>query len=414
MVRVIDTPREALIATGLSVALLVSGVANNVGGSMQSYVMPAFPIWLLYMTTIIYSTVFFFVAFYYENPFSKANRTWKRQKYYLLLGVNTAMNGVFFQFSAAWVDGLLSQILANLTILQVPILECVFMPERRKNYKDPRQIASLIIVFAGIAVGIYPAISHIITAHGSSSGGEQSDRWYWILMFVMSSTFSALQLFGQDVAYNDKKCFISKDESRSDVIEDPSVDPVGIPAINNADPIAPKTGIQGPVCLAWFNMYSIPVYFLLIPLQSIKYINGTNHSTTFEHSYVNQGNAFRCFFGHPTASDVALGNCQSEATLWPLVFLAGYINMVLIIAYMIRRYGVLLPTLVTATMQLGATFVFTIPAIVTKAHADAFSWFPVLGCIVIIVGIVIKHIKLPNFRNRKDSQEKEGLIQTAA
>ena len=56
----------------LSTLLLFFIVINNVSSSMMAYVMPHYPSWLLYATTIIYTMGFYLLAIWNgERPFSK-------------------------------------------------------------------------------------------------------------------------------------------------------------------------------------------------------------------------------------------------------------------------------------------------------------------------------------------------------
>src|SRR5690349_1998742 len=148
---------------------------------MQSYVMPQFPSWLLYGPTIIYSIGFWILALIREDPIGKQQFTWNNQKHYLKLAILTAANGLLFQFSAAWVNGAVAQVLSNLTVVQIPIFEAVLFPSRRKDYTK-RQLASLLVVLIGIFVGAIHLIQ-TLSQSGSNSTQEQSNDWYWILAF---------------------------------------------------------------------------------------------------------------------------------------------------------------------------------------------------------------------------------------
>lgn len=347
---------------------------------MMSYVMPNFPSWLLYGTTIIYTLGFWIATvFHKENPFSKSNRTWAFQRYYLLLSIFTALNGLFFQFSAAWVSGTISQILANFSIIQIPFLEAFAFPSRRKEYKDPRQIIGLALVFIGILVGIVPVFKEGAQTSGDS---EQSNKWYWIVLFILSTSFNALQQVFQDVAFNDKQA-----------------QEVDKQLTNTSNP-----GIKEISCLAWYNMYSLPLYLLVIPLEAVKIINGTTSGKSVDAAFENQENAFLCFFGHPKRVDILDGGCEHGATLWPLLFCIGYLGMFGTNALMIKRYGVLFPNILGATIQLLAAIVFSVPVIV-GSKADKFSYWPILGCIIIIAGVITR-------QTRKKPQPKEEEYRT--
>jgi len=122
----------------------------------------------------------------------------------------------------------------------------------------------------------------------------------------------------------------------------------------------------------------------------VKIVNGTEQGKTLAEAFKNQEYAFLCFFNHPTQADIVSQGCQAGATLWPLIFTIGYIGMFGINALMIKKYGVLFPNIVGSNVQLLSMIVFAIPAIVTTAHYDKFSVWPLVGCVIIIFGILVK------------------------
>ena len=98
---------------GLSILLLFFIVMNNVASSMMAYVMPRYPSWLLYATTILYVFGFYLLARWNgEKPFSKENLTFYKQKQFIILGTWTVLNGLTFQFSDPWISGNLAQLLS--------------------------------------------------------------------------------------------------------------------------------------------------------------------------------------------------------------------------------------------------------------------------------------------------------------
>ena len=119
----------------LSTLLLFFIVINNVSSSMMAYVMPHYPSWLLYATTIIYTMGFYLLAIWNgERPFSKENLSFKNQSQFLWLGMWTFLNGLTFQFSDPWISGNLAQLLSMLGIPCVWVLSKVFGLISRSPY----------------------------------------------------------------------------------------------------------------------------------------------------------------------------------------------------------------------------------------------------------------------------------------
>lgn len=345
---------DILIILSGSLFLIFFGIFNNVGGSQMAYNMPAFPSFLLYGTTIMYTIGFWIIALIIrDNPFEKRHLKWNNQKHYLKLGLLTALNGLFFQFSAPWVDGALSQVLANMMILQIPVFERIFIRNRVKE-RDRRWWIGMIIVFIGIGIGMVPAILKIIANHSDNNPAEISDKWYWILAFIISTTFQAWEQVAQDQAFHDD-----------------------------------HAAVREVSCLAWYNLYSIPMYLITIPLEAVPYLNGTTQGTSIGNAFTNQLGAILCFLGHPYDSDVISGGCQDGSTLWPLIFVIGYIGMFGVNAALINRYGVLFPNIVGANIELTSALVFMIPAIV-GTYAVPFSFWPLVGCGIVVIGIIAK------------------------
>jgi len=229
-----------------------------------------------------------------------------------------------------------------------------YIPSSADGYKGGRQLLGIAVVFGGIIVGVWPILRNI-NFSPPDNVTEQADKWYWLIAFSLSTTFNALQQVYQDVAFHDKDADVSEIS-----------------------------------CLAWYNLYSILMYLITIPMEQVPILNGTLNGTSLEAAFQNQEGAFRCFFGHPFDADVADNNCQSGATMWPLLFCVGYVGMFGISAFLINKYGALFSNLLMANIQLASTGVFMIAAIVTPAHVVPFNVFPIVGCVVILIGIAIK------------------------
>eukprot|EP01113_Clastostelium_recurvatum_P017470 TRINITY_DN204_c0_g1_i3.p1 TRINITY_DN204_c0_g1~~TRINITY_DN204_c0_g1_i3.p1 ORF type:complete len:405 (-),score=85.26 TRINITY_DN204_c0_g1_i3:862-2076(-) len=364
-----DSVDVALVAA--AIALVLAGVVNNMSGSMMSYVMPAFPAWLLYFTTIMYTVGFFVIALILgERPFSREILAWSSFRHILWLAFFTAVNGLAFQFSAAWVDGDFSQILTSLSLPQVTLFRYLLLPAQRcadrqlwcgfSCAKRTLRHCGLALVFMGILVGSIPSIHRLIMGHT----GEASNLWYMVILFILMTTFDAFQQVHQDKAFRDPTAYLP--------------------------PMS---------CLAWYNLISLPFYLLTIPLEAVPYLNGTTHSTSVSYALQNQREAFLCFQLHPSQDVIDTSGCQMNVNvfwghigplLWPLLFTFGYIGLFSTNAYLIKRKGVLFPNVVGAVIQLLAAVLFMSPGLVGQAYSVPFNWLPIVGCLIIGVGIWLR------------------------
>jgi uncharacterized membrane protein YdcZ (DUF606 family) len=141
--------------------------------------------------------------------------------------------------------------------------------------------------------------------------------------------------------------------------------------------------------LFWYNLYSLPVYLLIIPLEAVPYINGKETGSTLGEAFTHQLHALACFVNSPYQEDVVSGDCQSGAQLWPLIFVAGYAGMFFIQAVIIKHYNVVLMTVLTALIQPLAACVFSSSAIV-GSHTSPMSTEIILAIVLTLVGVAIK------------------------
>lgn len=353
----------------LSLALLVFGIANNVGAAQMGYVMPQFPAWLLYGTTIMYTAAFFAISWWRgERPFSAVWFRKHEHRHILWLALWTALNGLFFQFADPWVSGPLQQVLAACTAPLVAVTNYFVLGDRLRG----RGLLGVGIVLVGLAVGLADEIKDLVHGHDGTAGDQQSNVWYWVIAFVVSVGFQAMENTYQDRAFRD-----------------------------------PQHPVPVGVCLAWYNLYSLPLYVLTIPLESVAYLNGTDSSLSGSYPWNNQRNAWMCFFGHPVGGDGDNGRCLDNATLWPLVFVAGYIGMFLCTAILTRKHGAIFSNILSALVSPLSAMVFASDAIVGAVNASQPKATVYIGLVIVFVGVVVKGI--PD----ADSAEHSGVLVNA-
>jgi drug/metabolite transporter (DMT)-like permease len=334
----------------LIIIVLIFSILNNLSASMMGYVMPGFPSWLLYATTFMYITIFLVTALLRkEKPFSRENLTKTHLKHYFLLGIATILNGITFQFSAPWVDGDLSQILTN---LGVPIVAFISVWWLKHHYTKLEWTGTVIVCF-GIVIGLVRPIKDMITG-GIHSQAEKSDLPWWMLCFAFSAIVQDIEQILQERAFNDS-C---------------------LPATT----------------LFWYNLISLPAYLLVIPFESVKYLNGKTHWVEPSQAFANQWHAFRCAFGFPYHED-KIGEtpaCQDYAWLWPNLFVIGYAGMFFFNAIVIRDMDALYAVIISAIVPPIVGAIFSQKAIVGSAHTTPFTWFVGVSFALVFIGIIVK------------------------
>lgn len=368
---------------GLSTLLLFFIVINNVSSSMMAYVMPHYPSWLLYATTIIYTIGFYLLAIWNgERPFSKENLSFKNQSQFLWLGMWTFLNGLTFQFSDPWISGNLAQLLSMFGIPCVWFLSKFLLKDSFTRYE---MIGSSIVIF-GIILGSLPKLTCILPSVNSDCNSDgtwkkipenshtysyKSNPPFMVILFIISVAFQAIEQVWQDKAF--RKPY----------------------------------QIKNATCLFWYNLYSIPPYIISIFLESIQYINGTDQNKSVQYAWENQIHAFRCFFGDPypddtvlyntTYSDKPQKNCYVNidgggiggATLWPLLFIFGYLGMFYLNAVFIIKYNAFYASVLGTLAAPLAAFVLSWKKIVGD-NADPISWYTVVGFLLILIGFLVK------------------------
>jgi len=339
----------------LVVLTLLAIVANNVGGSMMAFVMPAFPAYLLYGTTLIYTIVFLPIAIiqdrHHGGPFGARAMSWQQQRQILLLAGCTSLNGLLFQFSDPWVSGPIAQVLSNLTIPTVWLCNFYILQDSTTRKEN----LGVSIVLGGIMVGIVPDFfTH------QDAGGTQSNPWPALLAFALSAVVQGVEMTCQDRA------------------------------------MRKPYEVRAATALFWYNLYSLPAYLVTIPLESVPYLNGLTTGTSLTMAFENQVHAIWCAVGHPFEEDtISVGDteakCKPGALLWPQVFVLGYVGMFYLNALLIKRFNALWVGVINALGGPLAAVVFAFPAIVGPENYKQTNW-PVVAAsfATILVGVVVK------------------------
>jgi len=335
----------------LVMATLLAIVANNVGGSMMAFVMPAYPAYLLYGTTLLYTIIFFFIAKIQDKsqggPFGPSARSCLQQKQILWLTLWTSLNGLLFQFSDPWVAGVSAQILGNLSIPAVYLASVLLIGERFTI----RENLGVSVVLAGIAIGMLPEMFK----KGEDSSGTQSNPLWAVLAFGISAAVQGLEMTFQDRAMK-----------------------------------APYL-VRPATALFWYNLYSFVPYLVTVPLEAVPYLNGEKEGKSLVEAFENQKNAIYCALGVPFSEDTEKGNCLAMSWFWPQVFVLGYVGMFYLNAILMKKFNALWVSIINTLGGPLAAVAFTFPSIVGEGNVKALNWPSVnVSFLFILAGVFIK------------------------
>lgn len=316
----------------LVIATLFAIVLNNVGGSMMAFVMPAYPAYLLYGTTLLYTIVFLLIAIVQDGSLALS---WGQHRHIFWLTLWTVLNGLLFQYSDPWVSGPIAQVLPNLSIPSVWFFNKFLLHDQ----STIRENIGIGIVFCGVFVGIIPAFFKQDDDH---AGGTQSNPWLAVVGFGLSAVVQGLEMTFQDRA------------------------------------MRAENAVKPATALFWYNLYSLFAYMV----------------TFVGEGFENQVHAVRCAVGDPFPGDTLSSggnepNCRPMSWFWPQVFVLGYVGMFYFNALLMKRFNALWVGVINTLGGPIAAVVFTVPTIVGQDNVVATNWSCIIVSFVIILGGVL-------------------------
>lgn len=314
---------------------------NNVYGQVMASrnSMHGYPSFLLYGTTFFYCIGFWAMARAAGENVWQFTRAEMRQ--YLLLGLWTSLNGICFQFADPWIDGPTQQLIVSVMPVFVLAASRLMLPSL---HITRREWIGSGVVFAGVALGLVP------TAKLTTSA------WFWVVLFIASVGFQAVEVVQQELAF--------------------------------------ARGCRARSTLFWYNVVSLVAYVLIIPFESVKFLNGHDYSLSFQAAFTHQWEAIRCFFGAPTAASLVSGDCGSRNFAWaaPMLFVAFYIGMFFTQALVIKHINAFASIMIQAAGPPLASAAFSAPALVGRVNAAEFSPWSAGAFALIAVGLVVKGV----------------------
>eukprot|EP00056_Hartaetosiga_gracilis_P005431 m.84568 g.84568 ORF g.84568 m.84568 type:complete len:310 (+) comp12162_c0_seq1:239-1168(+) len=290
--------RKALRVSVLCVLTVLFGVGNNVTFFEMGQRMPHWPEFLLYFTTMCYTTMYIIGAIisYYvsrrnrqqpilsqstakvlaeqqpllgniqgseeleSSDFSQDKGLWhyilatEYQKTFAWLGFWLTVNGLFSQFSDPYVNGNLQSVLYQLTLPATGVLAFFMLKER---FSLLNLVGSALVLGGCLMVALPPVDyeSELIAVGTEHHNGAD---WVWIIVFALS------------------------------------VIPNGVCAVLQEHLFLRHKHVNPMLLLFWSNLYTLIGYLLSIPLTMLPYLG--NHSGKELAS--SQKDAFLCLVGH--------------------------------------------------------------------------------------------------------------------
>jgi drug/metabolite transporter (DMT)-like permease len=336
-----------------SIFMLCSGVLNNVALAMMSYSFPGYPSFLNYFLTLLSCVVFLILALIRkEDVFGCRSLSWLAQKQYLILTACTVLSWVALEYTSAWVDGDLQQILSNLGFVFVYMFSVPILKLRISRW----EFLSSVVIVAGVVVGLIPSMRSLADHDSTSNGTHPSwyNAWYFVFVFVLSYVFQALISVFQERALR-----------------------------------APYH-LQEVTCLFWMTLYGSVLLAMFIPMESLPEINALPYSRSFGWAWANQAGAFKCLAGQPS-DDAYPAQCASKnAWLWVILALIGFVSFYVFSNILFKKTSAFWTVLLQSLSSPIAAFVFNFPQIVGSSNYVAFNAYIAGSFGIILAGVLLR------------------------
>jgi hypothetical protein len=327
-------------------------VLNDIAVSMLDFSFAGFPSFNNYFCTALSVPIFLVIALIRkEEVLSGRSLTWMAQKQYLILAITTVISWDAIAGSAAWVDGNLQQLLANAWFVFVFILSVPMMNLRISK----REVLASLVIVGGILLGSYESLKDL-SGSGLAASGVQSwfNAWYFILIFIISIFFQALNSVCQEKVFR-----------------------------------APYH-LQEASCLFWYALYCVIPFLLSIPLESLPQVNATDKGRSVAWAYENQAGAFRCFFAIPTEDEYPDRCTTKYAWLWVLLTMIGYPGYFYFNSVLFKRTNAFWTVLLHSLASPLAAVAFNFPQIVGDRNYVPFTGYVAASFLIILTGVFLR------------------------
>merc|ERR1711916_52709 len=342
----------------LIVLVVASGVGNNVTFWAMGNAMPAYPLFLLYATTILYSFVYWIWMLWRQCRLKEGKSMYTGSKaglinQYLWVGVMVTVGGVLSQFADPYVRGSLQAVINQMTLPLTALLARFVLRQRFTKM----EIAGAIIVLIGSAVPVIPPLF----ASQNASGGQ--DSIFWLVIFIISDLPSAI------VNIQEEHIFIAY----------------------QADEVH---------YLFWTNLVTVGGYLACLPLDMVK---GFGAGVPFKDLFHQQGLAFKCFLGITPLPP----NCEPDAWIPVTAFVVAFAIYFYLLCIVIKRESAAFQAMVNSLVTPMSAVAFSFPWLMGK-NTEPLTSLTIFAIVVIPLGILV--YKYHDIKKINRTDEKLPLI----
>jgi drug/metabolite transporter (DMT)-like permease len=330
----------------LFILYLFTNLLNNIGVQQMGYYFPAYSAFLLYGTTIIYTTLFFLTSLYTGDRWIFNRREWW---IIFLLGVFTSLNGIFAQIAIPYVS---PEITAIVTQISAPLTWISYYYMKKHNVYLIQLIAYLSITFGFLFGTLYSYY------HGSGSSDTYKNG-VWILITFMSALPTAFETIYQSEAFKRKM------------------------------PIFSTLTLYNLFSLIWYSLWILmtmvdPFGTCFDGQPDISECTSKLRVCKFSEIDNHQANSIKCFFG-----DYSGGCCVNTGIPWIWCFTIGYYTSFCIGAYILKRFSPnVIANLNAMTFPLVSIF-FWLPKTLTGYSHSTFEWWILIAICFISIGNIM-------------------------
>jgi len=320
LVGIVNTIKQNKSIVFWCVGCILSSVLQGVYIKQAGNALANFPYFLFWFTAIPF-VILFFLYYWGVLLFTKqiTPEMRKAQQYKMaIIGVLTAVNGIFILFASPNVPGTMQALLGP-TIVTIPMAMVLSFIMLKRRYNFYQLFAVLVILF-GLGIAIWPSLHQ-------SGGSRQFGSFFWNSMFVIGSLPAAASSVYEEKAFDEQPIHIA-------------------------------------YMLSWSTLWQMIAIFASFPVDAIPHF-GT--ASSFPDIFTNQVEAFHCLIGKPT--DLTMQLCPTcdcgNAGLYVSLFIVFYV-LSSFFSLGVVKYG-------------NAAFSFIVQTISTPLTEFAFAWTFLMG-----------------------------------
>eukprot|EP00054_Salpingoeca_dolichothecata_P026875 m.194143 g.194143 ORF g.194143 m.194143 type:complete len:414 (-) comp25790_c0_seq4:57-1298(-) len=362
------------------------GVGNNVSFFLMAKKAARFPLFLLYVTTFMYTTMYGVWAFLNiifdkerHQPALQAFIARDHQLQFFWLGIWLTVNGLLSQFSDPYVNGNLQSVLYQLQLPATGILAVWLLKER---FSFLSLLGSALVLGGCLLVALPPLLS------GSNSTEPNPIQFN----STLAPTIGPAQCVGQKTSSSTTNPFWA-------IVFALSVIPNGINAIIQEQLFHKNPRLDSVLLLFWSNLFTLAFYVLALPLGMAPNLG----DLSWHGLLLNQKDAFLCFYG---GNHLPCG-CEKNAFIPIIAFVACYMGFFYFLAVLVKEVSAVFETLINGVVTPAAAVAFSFHWLL-GSDAEALTPWVIAACFIVPVGVVV--FKFQEIRSLVSGRELVPLL----